>query len=235
MNKPAFPTIPGAPISQTFNNKRPDLYAGDGRHKGIDYGIPTNTPVYACMDGVIEFAGVVNSGYGRHVRIKHTDGETSIYGHLNKITVQQGQAVDAGEQIGLSGGDPKDGIPGDGNSTGPHLHWELRPAKASSDQQAVDPEQYCLKLLPPPFDTAHCIATIGLNVRTAPSATAQILYTLKESEVVKITEQKGDWTRLHALRPEWCATQYLIRNTIQAEPTDAEKIARMWAAHPELH
>jgi len=232
MNPPAFPTIPTAPITQTFNNHRPDLYAGDGKHKGVDYGIPTNTPVYACMDGVVEFAGIVNSGYGRHIRIQHADGSVSIYGHLNKFSVIRGQAVNAGDQIGLSGGDPKDSVPGDGHSTGAHLHFEIRPAGAASEQQAVDPEKYCLRYFPIPIGDATCTADNGLNVRAAPSTNAKILYSLHKGETVKMAFNKGEWTRLHALRPEWCVTEYLHAAKLEnTEPTDAEKLAILWDAY----
>lgn len=233
----SFPTIPTAVITQVFGNFNPQYYSGDGRHKGIDYGVPVGTPVYACMNGLVETAVVQNTGYGRHVVIKHGDGSRSYYGHLSSYSVVQGQPVTAGQEIGKSGGDPNDKIGGDGNSTGAHLHWEIRPAGAMSDQNAVDPNEYCLNYLPRPTGSAQVIATIGLNVRSAPNATAPILYTLKQTQVVRIAEERAGWTRLFALRPEWCASTYLVTTAAVVPNTvlsDADKLERLVKAHPEL-
>ena len=232
MNSPSFPTIPGAPISQTFNNSRPDLYAGDGRHKGIDYGIPTNTPVYACMDGVIEAAGVDNSGYGRRVVIKHANS-ISLYGHLNKILVGVGEVVISGQMIGYSGGDPTDNIPGDGNSTGAHLHWEIQ-----VNGVPVDPDKYCLEFFPIGARVAKCTSSVGLNVRSSPDTNAQILYTLKIGEIVKVADQSKGWAKLRSLRPAYCSVGYLEFADLAAPAgslSDAEKLALLWDLHPELH
>ena len=234
----SFPTIPTAVITQTFNNFNPKFYSGDGRHKGIDYGVPVGTPVYACSNGLVETAVVQNTGYGRHVVIKHGDGSRSYYGHLSSYSVSADQPVEAGQQIGKSGGDPNDRIGGDGNSTGAHLHWEIRPAGAMSDQGAVDPHEYCLKFLPHPTGSAQVIATIGLNVRVEPNASAAILYTLRETQVVRTAEERTGWTRLFALRSEWCASTYLVTTSAvvaSAALSDADKVERMWAAHKELH
>ena len=231
---PAFPTIQTAIITQTFNNYRPDLYSGDGRHKGIDYGVPTNTPVYACMNGLVETATVLQSGYGRHVVIKHGDGAKSFYAHLNSFSVTPGHPVTAGQQIGLSGGDPKDGITGDGNSTGAHLHWEIR----TPGNIAVDPYEYCLAYLDKDAHNGVCNSETGLNVRATPATDARILYTLRYNQAVRVIHQAGDWSQLLSLRPEWCWSKYLTMDgTVQDEGlalTMEEKVNKLWAAHPEL-
>ncbi len=239
MNSPAFPTIPTAIITQVFNNPNPGMYGGDGKHKGIDYGIMTNNPVYACMDGSVTTATDNATGYGRHVRITHPGGAVSIYGHLNLLMVKVGDTVTAGQQIGLSGGDPTDKIPGDGTSTGAHLHWEIRPPGATgTDQGAVDPLQYCLSQMTTSTRQAEVTATSGLYIRLAP-LTGSILYTLKRRETVRIVEVINGWARIHSLRPEWCSVGFLIIEeqptpTMPAEPTDAQKLKRLWDAHPEL-
>lgn len=229
---PSFPTIPTAPITQPFNNYRPDLYAGDGKHKGLDLGLPTNTPVYACMDGVIEVAVMDNSGYGRHVVIKHADS-SSIYGHLNKILVGKGEVVISGQVIGYSGGDPTDNVPGDGNSTGAHLHWEIQ-----VNGRPVDPEKHCLGNSPIDSRRAKCISSIGLNVRSSPNTNAEILYTLKIGETVEVYDQSKGWAQLRALRPAYCSVGYLEFEDLVTpveSVSDAEKLALLWDLHPELH
>lgn len=239
----SFPTISNAPVTQVYGNYNPAMYGGDRKHKGIDYGIMAGTPVYACMPGTIHTAINTQTGYGRHVRILHPDGSMSIYGHLSKLLVSAGDVVDAGREIGKSGGDPRDGIDGDGLSTGAHLHWEIRPpGKHASDQTAVDPMEYCLQYMPETVDIGEVTAA-GLNVRSDAQAAAPRLATLFRKEIVKIVEQKNGWGKLYSLRNEWVFMQYvhLTGNVVKpASPApaviaDAEKLARLWAAHPELH
>jgi len=247
MTKTAFPTISTALVTQVFGNLNPALYGGDHRHKGIDYGVMTGTPVYACMDGTVHTATNQQTGYGRHVRIIHTDGCMSIYGHLSALMVKPGEDVKAGQQIGKSGGDPADKIDGDGLSTGPHLHWEIRPSGLhASDQTAVDPMQYCLKYVPGALQAAEVAAETGLNVRDTPSGAGRYLTSLFRKQMVRVVEIKDGWARLHSLRPEWVSAKYLfftgevthvdmLPEVKIDELTIAEKVSRLWASHPELH
>ncbi|RJS47444.1 M23 family metallopeptidase [Nocardioides cavernaquae] len=86
-------------------------------HTGIDMAAPTGTPVRAVTDGVVEVAGP-SSGYGNLITIRHASGIETYYGHLSRIDVRPGDTVSAGELIGAVGST--------GNSTGPHLHLEVR-------------------------------------------------------------------------------------------------------------
>ena len=90
-----------------------------GYHTGIDFVIPTGTPVYAVGPGTVVTAGY-DSAYGNNVVIRHTDGRYTQYAHLSSLDVSAGQRVRGGKLIGLSGST--------GNSTGPHLHFEARTA-----------------------------------------------------------------------------------------------------------
>lgn len=85
-------------------------------HEGVDWGVATGTNVYASSGGQVISAGL-NGGYGYCVLIQHPDGRRTRYAHLSKITVSYGEYVEQGERIGLSGNT--------GNSTGPHLHFEM--------------------------------------------------------------------------------------------------------------
>ena len=86
-------------------------------HAGIDLAVPEGTPVEACWSGKVVFAGE-KGGYGKVVILEHKDGYKSVYGHNEKILVQEGEYVQAGQRIALSGNT--------GRSTGPHLHFEVR-------------------------------------------------------------------------------------------------------------
>jgi murein DD-endopeptidase MepM/ murein hydrolase activator NlpD len=85
-------------------------------HEGIDLAAPIGTPIYAMTDGVVEEAGPA-SGFGLWVVLRHPDGTRTVYGHVNRMFVQQGDKVSAGEEIAEVGNR--------GESTGPHLHFEV--------------------------------------------------------------------------------------------------------------
>ncbi|MBR5314407.1 MAG: peptidoglycan DD-metalloendopeptidase family protein [Clostridia bacterium] len=85
-------------------------------HRGIDIGIPTGTPIYACADGTVEKSQWSNS-YGYYVLISHGSGYTTLYAHNSSLNVKVGQKVKRGELIAKSGST--------GNSSGPHLHLEI--------------------------------------------------------------------------------------------------------------
>jgi murein DD-endopeptidase MepM/ murein hydrolase activator NlpD len=94
-------------------------------HPGIDIAARMGLPVYAADNGVIVYAGWSQNrdgtpGYGNLVIIDHLDGWHTFYGHLSQINVRCGQSMTQGELLGLAGST--------GNSTGPHVHFEMRTA-----------------------------------------------------------------------------------------------------------
>jgi murein DD-endopeptidase MepM/ murein hydrolase activator NlpD len=97
-------------------------------HAGIDYRAAEGTPVHACAAGRVVLAEprIVT---GNSVIIQHLPGVYSIYYHLSKIDVKEGDLVSAGQFIGLSG---KTGL-----ATGPHLHWEIRVSGENTDPDAL--------------------------------------------------------------------------------------------------
>lgn len=97
-------------------------------HTGIDIAIPTGTPVKTTMDGRVIHAGWNTQGYGNLVIVENGTYRT-YYAHLSSIPVAVGDEVKAGTTIGLSGST--------GNSTGPHLHYEIRKNKAAIDPAPV--------------------------------------------------------------------------------------------------
>lgn len=100
-------------------------------HSGQDFAVPAGTPVVAAGSGVVVFAGK-SGAYGNAVHVLHSGGIATWYGHLSEIRVQSGDTVPVGGLIGLAGST--------GNSTGPHLHFEVRiQASPGSSGQPVDP------------------------------------------------------------------------------------------------
>lgn len=102
-----------------------------GYHTGVDFAASSGTTVKAVGPGTVVSAGWAGS-YGNEVVIKHDDGQYSQYAHLSSLSVSAGQSVGGGDQIGLSGST--------GNSTGPHLHFEIRTGPSYGSD--VDPLAY---------------------------------------------------------------------------------------------
>lgn len=98
-------------------------------HLGIDLAGPRGTPVYSARAGRVIYAGRDFSGFGKMILIESNGGWATLYAHLDKILVSQGQNVRLGENVGLMGST--------GRSTGPHLHFEVR-----KDKKPVDPLRY---------------------------------------------------------------------------------------------
>jgi murein DD-endopeptidase MepM/ murein hydrolase activator NlpD len=102
---------------------------GVGFHPGLDLLASTGDPVRAGASGCVVFAGWDSGGYGNLVVLRHGLGMTSWYGHLSRIAVRRGACVGAGARIGAVGST--------GESTGPHLHFELRLRGAAVDPAGV--------------------------------------------------------------------------------------------------
>lgn len=100
------------------NNHFLSGYDYTGIHRGLDIDTDLNAPIYAVDNGVVVYAGPNSRGYGNMVVLDHGTGWQSLYAHLNQWNVACGQSVFQTNLIGLAGST--------GNSSGPHLHFELR-------------------------------------------------------------------------------------------------------------
>lgn len=103
-------------ISSTFGLRRHPVLGFARMHKGLDIAAGYGSPIRAANDGTVAFAGR-NGGYGNFVRLNHSGGMGSGYGHMSRIAVRSGERVARGQVIGYVGST--------GISTGPHLHYEL--------------------------------------------------------------------------------------------------------------
>jgi len=121
-----FPT--DGPISSPFGRRLHPIFHDVRMHTGIDIGAGYGAPVHAAAAGSVVVAGPV-SGYGNAVVVDHGNGLATLYGHLSRIGVRVGSRVGRGQTIGAVGNT--------GNSTGPHLHFEVR-----VDGMPVDPMGY---------------------------------------------------------------------------------------------
>ncbi|CAM3332135.1 M23 family metallopeptidase [Helicobacter labetoulli] len=105
-------------ISADYGYRVHPLFFTRHLHTGVDFATAIGTPVYATADGVVNAASFSTGGYGYLVKIDHSLGFMTYYAHLNKIVVQKGMFVKRGQLIAYSGNT--------GQSTGPHLHYEIR-------------------------------------------------------------------------------------------------------------
>ncbi|HEY5994431.1 MAG TPA: M23 family metallopeptidase [Gallionellaceae bacterium] len=97
---------------------RIDPFTGkEAMHEGVDFVVPTGTPVFASAGGVVQYAGP-HPQFGNLVEIDHGNGVITRYAHNSKVLVKVGQMVKRGEKISLSGST--------GRATGPHMHFEVR-------------------------------------------------------------------------------------------------------------
>lgn len=106
-------------------------------HTGIDIAGALGTPVWASASGIVVFAGLSQEGSGNLVTLQHSDGSLSVYAHNDRLLVRVGERVKQGQQIATMGNT--------GNSTSPHLHFEIRP----QGQQAANPRAFLPTQHPP--------------------------------------------------------------------------------------
>lgn len=130
-NPPAWMWPTTKPKGEHLTGTYTSMYTSGGKtyqHNAIDIGIVTGTKVLAPHAGKVVIAGWDNSGYGNLVKIVF-ENFSILLGHLSEIDVKPGQMVQAGDVVGLSGST--------GNSSGPHLHFEVR-----SGNNPIDPMQF---------------------------------------------------------------------------------------------
>lgn len=110
--------INGAKITSGFGMRNHPVMGYSKMHRGVDFGAPTGTPIYAAGDGTVAFVGT-KGGYGNYVRLKHNGQYDSAYAHMSRFAtgIAPGRKVKQGQIIGYVGST--------GMSTGPHLHYEI--------------------------------------------------------------------------------------------------------------
>ena len=126
-------------VASGFGYRIDPVYKTVKFHAGLDFSAPQGTPIYATADGTVTTAGNLSNGFGNHVIINHGFGYQTLYGHMVRVKVKNGQLVKRGEVIGWVGST--------GKSTGPHLHYEVHKGGRTIDPiyffyNDLTPEQY---------------------------------------------------------------------------------------------
>ncbi|MDR3509393.1 MAG: M23 family metallopeptidase [Caulobacteraceae bacterium] len=120
--------VDGARVTSGFGMRMHPILGYTRMHQGIDFGVPSGTPVFAAGDGVVEEARWAG-GYGRWMKLKHNGGWETAYGHLSGWAAKPGQHVRQGQVIAYSGST--------GESTGPHLHYEVMDRGSKVDPKSA--------------------------------------------------------------------------------------------------
>jgi murein DD-endopeptidase MepM/ murein hydrolase activator NlpD len=115
-------------LTSAFGMRVSPISGRKSMHGGLDLAAPSGTEVYAARDGIVTFAGA-NPVYGTYIIITHTGNWTSLYGHLSSVAVRLHDEVRSGNIIGKVGST--------GQSTGPHLHFELRQNGKAQDPRGL--------------------------------------------------------------------------------------------------
>ena len=213
-----YPFTPGEyyRVSQRFG-ENPQYYAQWNLpgHNGIDFACPTGTRIIAVAPGKVTQVRTDDTGYGHHVRVAHEVGGVrfeAIYGHFSQNMVSPGQTVEVGTVLGLSGNT--------GNSTGPHLHFEIRPESTVqpgtfvSGAYAVDPEPFFVAYTPDQTPaavlyTARVLPWDGLIIRSQPYVTtANRIGVHLQGAVIDVVEETTDaqgntWVRANSTVQQW--------------------------------
>ena len=229
-----YPTSPTGRLAQAWGNSNPKMYPG-GRHMGVDLAGNVGMPIKAACPGLVETVNIGGAhGYGRHVIIEHGDFKT-LYAHLHKVFVIEGQTLEGGALIGEMGGDPLDNDPVDGASTGPHLHFEvILPAEPEGDfvktvlGWTVEPFRYLLERFAAHAGwTGIVLEAEGVRVRLSPGTSAKdvIIDARQKNALLEIVELKDidaqtQWARLRALRAEWVCVKYQGRKFVEVKRTE---------------
>lgn len=136
-------------IASGFGYRIDPIYKTVKFHAGLDFTAPSGTPIYATGDGVVEEASLSDVGYGNHVVVRHGYGYKTLYGHMLRTKVKNGQTIKRGDVLGWVGST--------GKSTGPHCHYEVM-----KNGEKVDPVYFFFNdLSPEEFDRMLKIARSG--------------------------------------------------------------------------
>ena len=133
-------------ITSSFGVRMHPIYHLPLFHAGIDFAVPEGTRVQSTGDGIVAFSGY-DKGFGQKVTINHGYGYKTVYAHLSKSLVRQGQKVKRGDVIALSGNT--------GVSTGPHMHYEVHKNNVIVNPTAyffdgINPDKFITRQKPAP-------------------------------------------------------------------------------------
>lgn len=190
-----YPVPSDSIVTQTFQQhiNAAKVHNWQYYNGGIDWAIRSGSPLVSAQDGIVLECRTDATGYGTHLRIDHGDKYTAIYGHMMDFAVKPGDAVIAGQVIGRSDNT--------GNSTGPHLHFEVRKNGVPIDPMPLlvknledlnnnnnpvpIPNVFDLLSLPKTYPKVKIVTTYRLNIRNIPSVSGNDVGDVFPNEVLE--------------------------------------------------
>lgn len=245
-----------AVITQRFG-ANPQIYGRFGLpgHEGIDFRAKMDTKIYCCFDGEVYrvHTNPRSHAYGIHVRIRHRFSYKTIYGHLKKALVNEGERIEAGQLIGIADST--------GASTGSHLHLTLKLDGSTIREETdypkdiIDPSQYLVwpeNALRKSFNSYGWSADkclIGVNGRVRDHLKAEDLEAIAEArlEAVKLdqAETQGTINQLRAINPamflmvrltsNFSRDPVLVEDFISHVEPDVDRLYRLGIRYFEVH
>jgi murein DD-endopeptidase MepM/ murein hydrolase activator NlpD len=120
--------VDGARLSSGFGMRFHPILGYTKMHRGVDFAVPSGTPIMAAGDGLVETAGYAGD-YGNFVLLRHSNSFETAYAHMSRVATHTGQRVHQGQVIGYVGAT--------GRATGPHLHYEVRIAGQATNPLSI--------------------------------------------------------------------------------------------------
>ena len=226
----SFPTVESAiTVGIAWGAVNREMYAASNqyRHTGLDlYDASQDTPIYSVAAGVVKWAGYEQAhGYGRHILIEHNIAGVQFYtryAHLAQMFYADGYILDAGDKIGIMGGELSD--PYRGASGGKHLHFEVLLPEKPGDRDyiyinwnglySVDPLRWLEDtFMSDELGTVYPTSYNGLNIRSTPDINGSKIGALPYHEERVFIDSAKDsignlWVKLRSLRDEWVCVEY---------------------------
>jgi len=185
-----YPVPASSVVTQTFAEHvhAARLNGWTNYNGGVDWAVPTGTPIVAAQAGQVNAARRDATGYGTHLRIQHEDGYETIYGHMLDFAVKVGDKIGMGQVIGRSDNT--------GNSTGPHLHFELRKNGVPIDPMLLLTAQAAEEEAPAIEPGEWVYLRPFYNLRAGPSTASADIGTTEATIDAEVVAQEGDWLKV---------------------------------------
>ena len=210
-----WPIYVGARITNTSHTYNGSPY------KATDFGVPVGTDVYAVANGTVITVVSKTDSYGKYIVIDHGNNVYSLYAHLSEFKVSKNDYVVQGQVIALSGNT--------GNSTGPHLHFEIR-VGGNSISYAKNIRDYCTEINVDPNPVCNCSESYAgtyictsrttLNIRGGHSASGSVLGSIPSGAEVYVSKADGSWAHVSYNGIDGFASMQYLERKVNNYPLD---------------
>ncbi len=172
---PSINPVESMRLSSNFGRRSAPKRGASRNHKGIDIPGPVGTPIFATADAIVGRAQRV-AGYGKFIELEHGNAIQTRYGHMSALNVYAGQRVKKGDVIGFMGST--------GNSTGSHLHYEVRIAGDAINPAGFLSQRQAIETTAPVAIAARPVATGPVTFVATPATASNQLLAAKQIDSI---------------------------------------------------